>query len=106
MGNKNIPNEIAVDGQKYSPAKTEHSGNREVIVVDRGWIFAGDATRENGFITLKNAVWVFRWESIGFDGVIANPKSGKITIKVLENDVVIPCDSEIFHVPVEKDWGL
>ena len=34
-------------------------GNRAVIVVDRGWIFAGDVTRENGRIKLSRAIHVF-----------------------------------------------
>lgn len=80
-------------------------GNRAVVVVDRGWIFAGDVSRENGRITLTNAIHVFRWESIGFDGVIANPLSGKVTLRSLNNPVEIPEGSEIFCVPVAADWG-
>lgn len=82
------------------------AGTRAVIVVDRGWIFAGDVTREKGRIKLSRAVWVFRWESIGFDGVIANPKDKKVTIKPLPNGVDIPEGAEIFCVPVSDDWGL
>jgi hypothetical protein len=51
-------------------------------------------------------VWVFRWESIGFDGVLADPKSIKVTIKPLKYDPDIPSDSEVFRVPVGDDWGL
>lgn len=82
------------------------NANRAVIVVDRGWIFAGDVTRENGRITLDRAVWVFRWESVGFDGVIANPKSAHVTLRKMENKVEIPEASEIFCVPVDAEWGL
>lgn len=80
--------------------------NRAVVVVDRGWIFAGDVTQKSGRITLERAVWVFRWEAVGFDGVIANPKNPKVTIKPLSNPVEIPEGSEIFRVPVAADWGL
>ena len=80
-------------------------GNRAVVVVDRGWIFAGDVVRENGRIKLSRAIHVFRWESIGFDGMIANPKSNKVTLKPL-SDVDIPADAEIFAIPVGEDWGL
>lgn len=82
------------------------NANRAVIVVDRGWIFAGDVTRENGRITLDRAVWVFRWESVGFDGVIENPKSSYVTLRKMENKVEIPEASEIFCVPVDAEWGL
>ncbi len=79
---------------------------RAVVVVDRGWIFAGDVTVKDGFIHLDRAVWVFRWESIGFDGVIENPKDKKVTLKPMKNRVTIPVGAEIFRVPVAKDWGL
>lgn len=82
------------------------NSNRAVIVVDRGWIFAGDVTRENGRIILDRAVWVFRWESVGFDGVIKNPKSNYVTLRKMENKVEIPEASEIFCIPVDAEWGL
>ena len=80
--------------------------NRAVIVVDRGWIFAGDVTREGGRIKLANAVWVFSWEQIGFDGVIADPKNRLATIKPMPNGVDIPAGAEVFCVPVADGWGL
>jgi hypothetical protein len=81
------------------------TGNRAVVVVDRGWIFAGDVTRENGRIKLSRAIHVFRWESIGFDGMISNPKSNKVTLKPLA-DVDMPESAEIFCIPVPDTWGL
>lgn len=80
--------------------------NRAVIVVDRGWIFAGDVTREDGRIKLANAVWVFSWERIGFDGVIADPKNPLAKIKPIPNGVDIPAGAEVFCVPVADGWGL
>jgi len=82
------------------------TGNRAVVVVDRGWIFAGDVTRADGRITLTRAVHVFRWESIGFDGMINNPASEKVTLKPLSSPVEIPEGSEIFSVPVHDSWGM
>lgn len=102
------PETITIDEVKYVRAdsvQTKPNGNRAVIVVDRGWIFAGDVTRENGRIKLSRAIHVFRWESIGFDGVINNPKSNKVTLKPLA-DVDMPSDAEIFSIPVPENWGL
>ena len=96
---------ITVNGIEYAPV-TPTEGSRAVVVVDRGWIFAGDVTRENGRIRLDRAVWVFRWESIGFDGVISDPKSSKVTLKKMENPVDLPAHAEVFCVPVSDDWGL
>ena len=95
---------IVVDGVTYAPVGP--SGNRAVVVVDRGWIFAGNVVEANGRIQLFDAVWVFNWSSIGFDGVIANPKDKNVKIKKLNNVVDIPSDSEIFRIPVSQDWGL
>jgi len=95
---------VIIDGVEYAPV-VRAAGTRAVVVVDRGWIFAGDVTREGNRIFLDNAVWVFRWESIGFDGVIANPKDDKVTLRKMKNRVEIPAQSEIFSVPVSDNWG-
>lgn len=95
---------IEINGIKYTRAQP--NGKRAVIVVDRGWIFAGDVTEENGRIYLDRAVWVFRWEGIGFDGMISDPKSSKVTLRPLATRVDIPADAEVFRVPVGDEWGL
>ena len=97
--------QIVIDGVTYIPESSKPVGNRAVVVVDRGWIFAGDVVRENGRIKLSRAIHVIRWESIGFDGVIADPKSSKVTLKKI-SDVDIPEGAEIFSVPVCEDWGI
>ena len=97
---------IKINGVDYVRAdavQVKPTGNRCIIVVDRGWIFAGDVTRENGRIKLSRALHVFKWESVGFAGMIENTKKAdlrKIT------DVDIPEGAEIFCVPVSSDWGL
>ena len=97
---------IVINGVEYVRADARPTGTRAVVVVDRGWIFAGDVVRENGRIRLDRAVWVFRWESVGFDGVIADPKSAKVTIRPIPNGVDLPEGAEIFLVPVDDSWGL
>ncbi len=94
---------ITVDGAVYR--RESPNGNRAVVVVDRGWIFAGDVTESNGRIKLSRALHVFRWESIAFDGMIADPRSSKVTLKKIA-DVDIPVGAEIFRVPVGESWGL
>ena len=76
---------------------------RAVIVVDRGWIFAGDVERRDDRIFLKRCVWVFLWREIGFNGVIKDPKQADIRPMA---DIEIPAMSEIFLVPVDDDWGM
>jgi hypothetical protein len=104
-----MSNTININGIEYVPASEVQQrvlGKRAIVVVDRGWIFAGDVTRENGRIKLDRAVHVFRWEEVGFDGVIKNPKSIKVTLKPMPNGVDLPEGAEIFCVPVEDNWGL
>jgi hypothetical protein len=83
----------------------KQNGTRAVVVVDRGWIFAGDVTRENGRIRLANALHVFKWEINGFAGLIADPKKSKADLRAIL-DVDIPEGAEIFSVPVQDRWGL
>ena len=99
---------ITINGEDYVKAsdvpEAQPNGDRAVVVVDRGWIFAGDVTEQDDRIILTRAVWVFRWESIGFNGVIENPD--KADIRPMPNAVDIPKGSEIFRIPVDDDWGL
>jgi hypothetical protein len=95
---------VIIDGVEYAPIN-KNSSNRAVVVVDRGWIFAGDVTRENGRIRLARALHVFKWESVGFAGMIDSPKKAKADLRPVA-DVDIPEGAEIFCVPVTEDWGL
>jgi len=101
---------MLIDGVEYVRADSVHSvapnGNRRVMVVDRGWIFAGDVERKDGRIKLTRAVWVFRWSSIGFNGVLQDPGDSNVDIRQMDHDVEIPEAAEVFCVPVADDWGL
>lgn len=97
---------VTINGIDYiraDQAQVKPNGNRAIIVVDRGWIFAGDVTRENGRIKLSRAIHVFKWESVGFAGMVENTKKADLR-KIA--DVDIPEDAEIFCVPVSESWGL
>ncbi len=95
---------IIVDGIEYAPAK-QVPGTRAVVVVDRGWIFAGDVTRKDGRIHISNVLHVFRWESLGFAGMIETPKKAKADLRPIA-DVDIPAGAEVFSVAVADGWGL
>lgn len=102
-------NTISINGIDYAPVEEikaeppKVSSGRAIIVVDRGWIFAGDVARSEGRIYLTNAVWVFKWEGCGFSKVVEDAKNADIRPIA---DVEIPENTEIFCVPVPKDWGL
>ena len=101
---------MSINGVEYVRADSVGTpapvGNRAVVVVDRGWIFAGDVEETAGRIRLTRAVWVFSWSGVGFDGVLRNPKDSKVNIRKLDAPVDLPAEAEIFRVPVGESWGL
>jgi hypothetical protein len=101
---------ISINGVSYvradSVATHAKPGKRAVIVADRGWVFCGDVTDENGRIKLARAVHVRSWSGIGFDGMISTGGKGdKVVVKSV-SDIDMPADSELFRVPVGDNWGL
>ena len=95
---------VQIDGITYR--RETPNGKRAVVVVDRGWIFAGDVTEANGRVYLDRAVWVFRWESVGFAAVVSDPKKAKADIRPMSTRVDLPAEAELFRLPVGDDWGL
>ena len=81
------------------------TGKRVVVVVDRGWIFAGDVTEENGRIYLDRALHVFGWETGGYTAMLADPKEAKADLRPTTR-VDIPDGAEVFRSPVPDNWGL
>jgi hypothetical protein len=111
MSNNVDLNKVTINGVEYVradsiPSVSKVTGKRAVVVLDRGWIYAGDVTDENGRIKLSRAVHVLSWSSIGFYGMIANPKSSNVNIKPIPNGVDAPSDSELFRIPVDDNWGV
>ena len=101
------PETVVIDNVQYVRAdfapEAKPAGNRAVVVIDRGWIYAGDVTRENGRIRLDRCVWVFRWESCGFGAVIDDPSKADIRRHAA---IELPEGAEIFSIPVHDQWGL
>jgi hypothetical protein len=102
---------VFIDDTSYVPETvagptTLPAGDRAVFVIDRGFIYAGDWCLSDGEYTLYNVVNLRRYESIGFEGVLANPKSSKATIVAIPYPVIVPAGSVLFRVPVPQGWGL
>lgn len=95
---------VTINGVDYEPIANRPTGTRAVVVVDRGWVFAGDVTRENGRIRISRALHVFKWESVGFAGMIADTKKAKADLRPIA-DVDVPAGAEVFCVPVPDNWG-
>jgi hypothetical protein len=106
-----LVNSLMVNGVEYVrkdsvSATSIPKGNRVVVVVNHGWIYAGNVSESNGRITLTNAVWVFNWSSIGFAEVLRNPKHSNVDIRKMEYPVDIPAHSEVYRIPVPEGWGF
>jgi hypothetical protein len=102
---------IEVNGVRYVPETAAGptvlpAGDRAVFVIDRGFIYAGDWFLINDQYTLTSAVNVRRYESIGFEGVLEDPKSSYATIVTVPYPVIVPAGSVLFLIPVPKGWGL
>jgi len=106
----NETHRITIDDVAYvredSVSAPGTNGNRAVVVVDRGWIFAGDVSDEGDYITLGRAVWMFRWERIGFAAAVADPTQDAVDVRKMPTQVQVPKASVVFRLPVSDDWGL
>lgn len=103
------PKTLKIDDETYVRASDvkapKKPGKRAVVVLDRGWIVAGDVEDKNGRIKITRAVHVRSWSSVGFDGMIANPKAN-VVLKPVPEGFDCPADAELFRVPVADDWGI
>lgn len=100
---------ITLDGVAYVRADqlpAPKSGKRCVLVLDRGWIVAGDVEDKDGRILVTRAVHVRSWSNIGFDGMLLASSGSKDVVLKRLPDVNVPADSELFRVPVGDNWGL
>jgi hypothetical protein len=78
---------------------------RFVLIIDRGWIFAGDQTlTEDGYVRLDRCIHVFGWQKIGFAKMIQEWDSPNVDLRPAE-PIEVPPDAVIFRVPVPQDWG-
>ena len=89
------------EGRRAMPPR----GSRFVVVVDRGWIFAGDLTEQGDYVRLDRAVHVFGWSGVGFAKMVELGVSDKTDLRPCA-PVEAPKGSIIFRVPVSDRWGL
>ena len=100
----NPSSSIVIDGIEYVPRNQPTSG-RVVMVVDRGFLFAGDVRREGDRIYLSRVKWIFKFSDIGLSAVIENPLREEVDLRDYA-DIEIPAHREIFSAPVAPDWGF
>ena len=97
---------VSINGVEYVPKSEPAPGTRAVVVVDRGWVFAGDVASMNGHVRLDRAVLVRRWSGVGFSGMVADPGSEHVTLERMPCPVIVAEGMILFTVPVWDGWGL
>ena len=102
------PKTIRIDNEEYVRASDIGGpapiGNKFIVVLDRGWIFAGNLDRDDDDTcwVLTNAVNIRKWATGGFGLLTRNPhEAGAVLDK--SQDVVF--ERFIHKVPVADDWG-
>ena len=106
-----VPETITIDGvefcRKDSIKPKAKPGKRAVMVMDRGWVMAGDAEYRDGRVFLSRVVHIRRWEGCGFDGMVKDPSAAGVKKNLFPMpDCDLPATTELFKVPVGDDWGL
>lgn len=98
------PNTIEIDGTKYVKESAKITGDRHVVVLDRGWVFVGCLIVNGDEYTLRNAINIRNWKSVGFGGMIKDPKAARAVFDDTGHGT-IKFKSPIFVVPVAEGWG-
>ena len=83
------------------------AGDRHIVVLDRGWIFAGSMSfdKDTKVYTVTNCTNIRKWSKGGF-GLLS--KDAKESEAVLDDCATIRfgATAMIFCVPISDDWGV
>jgi len=79
-------------------------GNRHIVVLDRGWIFAGELSQdEQGMYRLTQAVNVRRWKQNGFGGLTKSATASGAELDPCD-PITFSASAMILAVPIGGDW--
>jgi hypothetical protein len=79
-------------------------GDKRIVVLDRGWIFAGNLSKDDGDIfTLTDAVNIRKWEKGGFGAVSLGAKSAGCTLDKCAS-LRFHSNAMIFNCPISEGW--
>ena len=99
---------MSINGEDWVKADSQASrvtGNRRIVVLDRGWIFVGQLeTNDAGVCTLRQAFNLRRWKSGGFGGVTLDPNAAGVEVDACA-DVVFSVREIKFSVPIREEWN-
>jgi len=80
-------------------------GDRHLVVLDRGWIFAGDMSydEDTRVYTLSNCKNVRKWSKGGFGALSQGAKKAGATLDDSE-PIKFKSSAMIFAVPIRGGW--
>jgi len=78
-------------------------GDRHIVVLDRGWIFVGNLSEDDGIYTLRHAFNSRKWERGGFGGLT---KSATDSGAVMDECAPIGFrgDAMVLWVAIPESW--
>jgi len=102
---------ITINGVQYVRADTlsasvDLSGDRVVVVADRGFVYAGNMARqEDGSIVLRDALNVRRWAKGGVGGLLSDPVAAEAILDSVAYPIEFPAGTVLQIVRVPETWG-
>ena len=78
-------------------------GDRHLIVLDRGWIFAGDMSLKDDVYTVTNCQNIRKWGKGGFGALSRSAALSGATLDACES-IRFKASALIFAVPIAEDW--
>ena len=103
------PKELAeiLSAQKDNPKTASETGIRflgiQIVIVDRGFVFAGKAAIENDFCTIENAKCIRQWGTKKGLGELVNGPLPE-TKADESGTVLVPMNSVIAFIKCNQGW--
>lgn len=100
---------VTLNGIEYVRADSvleTPKGDRRLVIIDRGWMIAGDVEERDGMLYLHRPVMLAKFSGTWLDGAISDPQSSDVTLKKLPGPAEVPFAAVLFRIPVSVDWGL
>lgn len=100
------PKTIKIDNIEYVRADSVQppSGDLELVVADRGWVFVGRVDRsEEGVVWVRDAKNVRTWSTVGYGGLTKGAKHAKAVLDP-SNDLRFRADAVLFTTPLAEGW--
>ena len=99
---QNVKTALEVIAQELEKKVT---GNRNIVVLDKGWIFVGNlANNGDETFSLSNVCNLRKWQAGGFGMVVTEPAKAQVTLDKC-GDINFRSASVIFTAPISENWG-